>query len=981
MRKILILMLGAVWAFTSCQKDQTGQDRKGGEINYKIAAGIAPGTRALGDGVAENIDRYMVAVYANGGATPYHTETKTVAPGTTTVAFDLRLVASQDYDFYVWADCSTGPYTVSADLSSITFDDTAYAGNDETRDAFFGKLSVIGVSGGVTGNITLKRPFAQMNVRTADLTPAVATLFDPATVDMTINGVYTGFNAVTGEVIGSTTPVTYSAPVADAAGYLSCDYLFAPVLPAMDGYIANVDITINATQPTAPITLSVPNVPLKRNFRTNISGNLLTKQGAFTIVIEPEFEGGDVEVIIADIVVPSLAGLQAALDAWVAGVHNAPFAGAATDPQSASGTLNLNTGIDAINTPSVAVMFPGGWAPGTTFTLDDLTGTYAGTIYISMPNSAGANLVVNAPNATVYLNGSEVNNVLSTTLANTFVVASDSKINGTLTVKSGNVRIVGIVAALDRDPGNMDAMTQVRIEAYSNPSASLGNLTALQSGYPANQINAVLITDAIRNVTTGQYYATVKDALLAAVGAQIIEIKAGEYPLNIDGAAANIGNDWFFGVGVNSLNHSGLTVRGKAGETVVLYPNEVIVPNASLATQNVVTVQAANVTLDNLTFMGERAEGLPNKVLESTGANLTINNCKFVPNTLATVGTATNFTGNLWLDSDNVLVQNSTIENAGVTIRPNRVGTITGCTFINGSKAPTGWFNSCVSVRGFATVENCTFEGVTPFVAATNLPLNAHTGGVMVLNNSTFPTAAYPAGTDRYWGPSSPGGRVIVDGVQYLEDYFTEFAATPDRYQPSATAMLAEYQTKSNVVQYTVDASTSIPNRPMNYNTAFFSTQGNNWKIANPQSSANWTAECQLYVSADMVSGTAPFRAELWSTVVPEAYPLFGLARTAENGTSLWRIWDTENGAWINTAATVTAGWNTMTIVSNGSSVECILNGTNIGNANILVPVSCTNIMPQVYNYCDGATAPDVVAANPAYTFDAYFTGVKFTLN
>ena len=35
------------------------------------------------------------------------------------------------------------------------------------------------------------------------------------------------------------------------------------------------------------------NIPIRRNYRTNVSGNLLTKQGTINVTIDPEFEQPD----------------------------------------------------------------------------------------------------------------------------------------------------------------------------------------------------------------------------------------------------------------------------------------------------------------------------------------------------------------------------------------------------------------------------------------------------------------------------------------------------------------------------------------------------------------------------------------------------------------------------------------------------------------------------------------------------------------
>lgn len=36
------------------------------------------------------------------------------------------------------------------------------------------------------------------------------------------------------------------------------------------------------------------NIPIRRNYRTNVSGNLLTKQGTFNVTIDPEFYKPDI---------------------------------------------------------------------------------------------------------------------------------------------------------------------------------------------------------------------------------------------------------------------------------------------------------------------------------------------------------------------------------------------------------------------------------------------------------------------------------------------------------------------------------------------------------------------------------------------------------------------------------------------------------------------------------------------------------------
>ena len=44
---------------------------------------------------------------------------------------------------------------------------------------------------------------------------------------------------------------------------------------------------------TTDVTIGIPNVPVQRNYRTNIIGNILTEQVVFNIVIDPNFKTPD----------------------------------------------------------------------------------------------------------------------------------------------------------------------------------------------------------------------------------------------------------------------------------------------------------------------------------------------------------------------------------------------------------------------------------------------------------------------------------------------------------------------------------------------------------------------------------------------------------------------------------------------------------------------------------------------------------------
>lgn len=234
----------------------------------------------------------------------------------TTVTF--QLVKDQTYKFIFWAQTPTAGYYSFAgtddakDIRTVTANYEGKAANDENFDAFFATES-FKVTGPVTKTVTLKRPFAQINIGTkdqlkADDAPAQAIDFTGAKSSVTVKGVPTVFSplAATPETM-LTVPATVTfASAAIPTGllkvnetdynYLAMNYVFAPA----EGTVCDLSAEIALTG-REPIQLSSPTTPIKRNWRTNILGSLLTSGVDFNVVVDPEFEGKeDIHPIIVD---------------------------------------------------------------------------------------------------------------------------------------------------------------------------------------------------------------------------------------------------------------------------------------------------------------------------------------------------------------------------------------------------------------------------------------------------------------------------------------------------------------------------------------------------------------------------------------------------------------------------------------------------------------------------------------------------------
>ena len=284
--------------FTACQKEEivSPGSGRGQTITVNIPQGALTKATTTNFGDGSKVNRCILQVYRNGSA---YGEQQVAEVKNNAATFQLRLVVSQTYDFVFWADCATGTtvddfadnHYATADLTAVKVNGE-YAGNDDDFDAFTGKLLDYKVTGAFAESVTLKRPFGQLNVKTLDLNTIPSDELKPTKVKVSFTGIPTTFNAQTGVVGTETAPVEYEADVLNKnTGELTVDYIWAPeeesVLSDFTMTFLNGDTEITQND-------AFTSIPIRRNYKTNVSGNLLTKQGSFTVTVDPEFNKPDI---------------------------------------------------------------------------------------------------------------------------------------------------------------------------------------------------------------------------------------------------------------------------------------------------------------------------------------------------------------------------------------------------------------------------------------------------------------------------------------------------------------------------------------------------------------------------------------------------------------------------------------------------------------------------------------------------------------
>lgn len=245
-------------------------------------------TRAYSDGATATVLQY--AVYnENGQELTDLTVTNGEIHGSTTV--NLQLTTGNTYSVIFWAAAPNAPYRVDFDAKTMTVDYTNAASNDENRDAFY-KHHTFTVTGAQTEVIELRRPFAQLNIGTNDYEESEKAGYTPAYSYVKVP-VSSELNLFSGAVNPATdvefklaaVPQGETFPV-DGYDYLAMNYL----LVGSDKGLVDVEFGYSETESTAPKTRTVGSVPVQRNYRTNIYGQLLTGDVKINVEIKPEYE-------------------------------------------------------------------------------------------------------------------------------------------------------------------------------------------------------------------------------------------------------------------------------------------------------------------------------------------------------------------------------------------------------------------------------------------------------------------------------------------------------------------------------------------------------------------------------------------------------------------------------------------------------------------------------------------------------------------
>ena len=572
MKKCFLLMAGIILlVFAACQSDELANGGRNGEVAASFSVQL-PGngnnavTRAATAGDGTSVNRCIMEIYLNDEL--YSRQIGAIQPDGLTAGFDIRLVTSQTYKFVFWADhvesvegdaIKTDLHYNTADLRNISMQgDYNGSGKDDTRDAFFASLEKL-VTNAFSESVELTRPFGQLNIKTEDLASIPDNqkeAFVPVTAGLSFKNLYTGFNAATGNLLGEPTAVAYKAAsdVVDANGNLTVDYLFAPNT-AGGQHLVNMTLAVYNAAGGQITTKDLNNIPVQRNYKTNVTGNLLTVDSKVNVTVAPAFSSPALSETVIEVASVSEVAEALKTNTNVVVTEAPKEAATISLPKYESGDV------------AVSITLPE--------TSQDITINYTKETGEESKNApkelnitapSASKIIIDALESTVTLNGQSYTAVEATTADNTLIVESSVTI-GTLTLKKGNVKLYGkITTSVSKDTGWSGTIIRCLDNQQSYDNLIADNV----SGYTSILIEREASFDASK--ASANASATVGKPMKIAANATIAHLKmhvdqAAVSPIEIIDGAANV---VFDDLTVSSTNEQSLVKVVGTGQKVTI---------------------------------------------------------------------------------------------------------------------------------------------------------------------------------------------------------------------------------------------------------------------------------------------------------------------------------------------------------------------------------------------------------------------------
>lgn len=310
-----MLAASALLFASSCQQEELVGDNSLDKVTFHVSLQNGVATRTVSDG--KQIQELYYAVFNEDGKLILDENDKGIRKTQITLgeqlALDVHLTKGHKYHAAFWAQStfedSSNPYKLytANGAMSVKIDYEKFKNNDDKFDAFYDNIQDIEV--GQDKPVQLTRPFAQVNagVPIEEYTTAVAHGIEITKSKVEIENIPCVMNLSTGVVNKDTIHdlVLLYNDILDSeiitiekVDYksLSMNYILAE---EEESSLHKMVFTLSDGDEKKVVSVmdGLLHVPVKRNWRTNILGNLLSGESTFNISVNLDLFGSETKYI------------------------------------------------------------------------------------------------------------------------------------------------------------------------------------------------------------------------------------------------------------------------------------------------------------------------------------------------------------------------------------------------------------------------------------------------------------------------------------------------------------------------------------------------------------------------------------------------------------------------------------------------------------------------------------------------------------
>lgn len=285
--KTILAAAAALVLAASCNKAEAPAG-EGLTVNYSVSV---PATKALGEGAA--INKVWYAVYRTDGSLVSNYQAVDFTGGSANCPVVMMRGQSYKVLFVAqhYADATTPAYAIDPATATLTMP-TAAVANSDNYDIFTFVDEVTNYDGAPADAVRLERKVAQVNFscNDADWANADALGMLPTHSAVTLTSVPKTYSLLSGTPSAETVTLSYvKAARPEGACNLATVFCFVGASDASTDFTTNATLSLytSEAQADAARTLTVDNLPVKSNHKTNVIGNIMTGSVGYTVTINP----------------------------------------------------------------------------------------------------------------------------------------------------------------------------------------------------------------------------------------------------------------------------------------------------------------------------------------------------------------------------------------------------------------------------------------------------------------------------------------------------------------------------------------------------------------------------------------------------------------------------------------------------------------------------------------------------------------------